>query len=39
MTDRELLRILDRLETPRILIVGDLILDRYVTCEVERISP
>ncbi len=39
MTDRELLRILDRLETPRVLIVGDLILDRYVTGEVERISP
>jgi len=39
MSDWELLKIVDRLGTPRVLIVGDLILDRYVTGEVERISP
>ncbi len=30
---------LDALGTPRVLIVGDLILDRYVTGDVSRISP
>lgn len=30
---------LDALERPRVLIVGDLILDRYVSGEVARISP
>jgi D-beta-D-heptose 7-phosphate kinase/D-beta-D-heptose 1-phosphate adenosyltransferase len=30
---------IDRLGNPRLLIVGDLILDRYVTGEVSRISP
>ena len=39
MTDRELLNLVDQLGTPRVLIVGDLILDRYVTGDVERISP
>jgi D-beta-D-heptose 7-phosphate kinase / D-beta-D-heptose 1-phosphate adenosyltransferase len=39
MNDRELLRVLDELARPRVLIVGDLILDRYVTGEVGRISP
>ena len=39
MNDRELLSIVDGLGTPRVLIVGDLILDRYVTGEVDRISP
>ena len=39
MDDRDLLRTLDDLGTPRVLIVGDLILDRYVTGEVVRISP
>jgi len=32
-------RALDSITSPRILIVGDLILDRYVTGEVSRISP
>jgi D-beta-D-heptose 7-phosphate kinase/D-beta-D-heptose 1-phosphate adenosyltransferase len=35
----ELLAALERLGTPRVLIVGDLILDSYVRGEVERISP
>lgn len=39
MTERELLKILDRLGSPRVLIVGDLILDHYITGDVERISP
>ena len=39
MNDRELLRLLDDLAHPRVLIVGDLILDRYVGGEVGRISP
>jgi len=39
MNDRELLRVLDGMGRPRILIVGDLILDRYVSGEVSRISP
>ncbi|MFT5284355.1 MAG: D-beta-D-heptose 7-phosphate kinase/D-beta-D-heptose 1-phosphate adenosyltransferase [Planctomycetota bacterium] len=39
MSDRELIDIIDRLGTPRVLIVGDLILDRYLTGDVERISP
>ncbi len=39
MNERELLRVLDDLGRPRVLIVGDLILDRYVTGEVARISP
>jgi D-beta-D-heptose 7-phosphate kinase/D-beta-D-heptose 1-phosphate adenosyltransferase len=39
VNDRELLRILDELARPRVLIVGDLILDRYLTGDVDRISP
>ncbi len=39
MTDQALLELIDRLGSPRVLIVGDLILDRYVTGEVSRISP
>lgn len=39
MNDRELRRVLDQLATPRLLIVGDLILDRYVSGDVSRISP
>ncbi|TAJ18635.1 MAG: D-glycero-beta-D-manno-heptose-7-phosphate kinase [Planctomycetota bacterium] len=39
MNERELLRVLDGLARPRVLIVGDLILDRYVDGEVSRISP
>ncbi len=39
MNDRELLRTLADLARPRILIVGDLILDRYVAGDVGRISP
>ena len=31
--------LLDSLEAPRVLIVGDVMLDRYVTGEVSRISP
>ena len=39
MNDRDLLGLLDGLPRPRLLIVGDLILDRYVIGEVGRISP
>jgi len=39
MNERELLRMLDGLARPRVLIVGDLILDRYVDGDVSRISP
>ena len=39
MNARELLTLLDNLAAPRVLIVGDLILDRYVSGEVNRISP
>jgi D-beta-D-heptose 7-phosphate kinase/D-beta-D-heptose 1-phosphate adenosyltransferase len=39
VTGRELLDVIDRLGSPRVLIIGDLILDRYVTGEVSRISP
>jgi D-beta-D-heptose 7-phosphate kinase/D-beta-D-heptose 1-phosphate adenosyltransferase len=39
MNERELLSVLGRLGRPRVLIVGDLILDRYVTGDVARISP
>jgi len=34
-----LLKLLEHLERPRVLIVGDFIMDRYVTGEVARISP
>lgn len=39
MSERDLLPVLAGLSRPRILIVGDLILDRYVSGEVRRISP
>ena len=39
MSDRELLKRIEELGTPRVLIIGDLILDRYITGEVSRISP
>ena len=39
MSDHELIEVIDKLTTPRILIVGDLILDSYLTGDVERISP
>lgn len=39
MNARELLPLLETLARPRVLIVGDLILDRYVFGTVERISP
>lgn len=31
--------LVDRLGTPRVLIIGDIILDRYITGDVTRISP
>ena len=37
--DAKLLQALEGLGAPRVLIVGDLILDRYVTGDVLRISP
>jgi D-beta-D-heptose 7-phosphate kinase/D-beta-D-heptose 1-phosphate adenosyltransferase len=36
---RELIRIVERLGRPRIGVVGDLMLDRYVFGDAERISP
>jgi len=39
MNERDLTALLARLGRPRVLIVGDLILDRYVWGSVERISP
>jgi len=39
MNERDLLKLLDGLGHPRVLIVGDLILDRYIAGEVARISP
>jgi D-beta-D-heptose 7-phosphate kinase/D-beta-D-heptose 1-phosphate adenosyltransferase len=39
MNARDLLPHLETLARPRVLIVGDLILDRYVFGSVERISP
>ncbi len=39
MNLRDLSACLDSLARPRVLIVGDLILDRYVSGTVERISP
>ncbi|MEM7310054.1 MAG: D-glycero-beta-D-manno-heptose-7-phosphate kinase [Planctomycetota bacterium] len=39
MNKRELNGFLERIGHPRVLIVGDLILDRYVTGDVSRISP
>jgi len=39
MENKELIKLVTGLGRPRILIVGDLILDRYVSGKVERISP
>lgn len=39
MNRRELIEHLDALGRPRVLIVGDLIVDRYVSGDVSRISP
>lgn len=39
MTRAELFEAVEGLARPRVLIVGDLILDRYVSGDVERISP
>ena len=39
MNEIQLQRALDGLGRPRVLILGDLILDRYVVGEVQRISP
>jgi D-beta-D-heptose 7-phosphate kinase/D-beta-D-heptose 1-phosphate adenosyltransferase len=39
MKNTELSTLLSKLGRPRVLIVGDLILDRYVSGEVKRISP
>lgn len=39
MSDRKLIDAIEELGSPRILIVGDLILDSYLTGDVERISP
>lgn len=39
MNRRELIEHLDTLGRPRVLIVGDLIVDRYVSGDVSRISP
>jgi D-beta-D-heptose 7-phosphate kinase / D-beta-D-heptose 1-phosphate adenosyltransferase len=39
MNNREYAQIVEGLGRPRVLIVGDLILDRYVLGEVSRISP
>jgi len=36
---KELLSVLERIGRPRILVIGDLILDRYLWGEVDRISP
>lgn len=39
MNPHELERVVERLGRPRVLIVGDLILDQYVSGDVTRISP
>ncbi len=39
MKAAELQAALERLARPRVLVIGDLILDRYVSGDVERISP
>ncbi|MEE8106437.1 MAG: D-glycero-beta-D-manno-heptose 1-phosphate adenylyltransferase [Planctomycetota bacterium] len=35
----DLLRVIDEMRPPRVLVVGDVILDRYVIGDVSRISP
>ena len=39
MNTEHLLSLIDKPTPPRVLVVGDIILDRYVVGEVERISP
>ncbi len=39
MSSSALIQVLESLGNPRVLIVGDLILDRYVSGDVRRISP
>lgn len=39
MRPSELQSLLENIAQPRILVIGDLILDRYVSGEVQRISP
>jgi D-beta-D-heptose 7-phosphate kinase/D-beta-D-heptose 1-phosphate adenosyltransferase len=39
MSTRHIVQALDRMGAPRVLVVGDLILDRYVSGDVQRISP
>ena len=39
MKSSELQAVLGKLGHPRVLVIGDLILDRYVSGDVERISP
>jgi len=39
MNESELIRVVEQAGTPRILVLGDLLLDRYVWGHVERISP
>ncbi|MEZ5978268.1 MAG: D-glycero-beta-D-manno-heptose-7-phosphate kinase [Planctomycetota bacterium] len=39
MSTRNIARALAEMGSPRVLVVGDLILDRYVTGDVKRISP
>ena len=39
MTRRDLLKVIDRFRQARILVVGDLILDKYMWGRVARISP
>jgi len=39
MSELDLLRTLEALGRPRVLIIGDLILDRYISGDVRRISP
>jgi len=39
MNSEHLLSVIAGLDRPRVLVVGDVILDRYVTGEVKRISP
>ena len=36
---RELIRVVERFKRPRLAVVGDLMLDRYVFGDAERISP
>jgi D-beta-D-heptose 7-phosphate kinase/D-beta-D-heptose 1-phosphate adenosyltransferase len=39
MNASDLQSVLEQLARPRVLVIGDLILDRYVSGDVERISP